>query len=193
MTKLKIVLLVLVVALAVTGTAYASWTQTVRVENRVETGRLRVDVSAQSSAYVSENWSDESISFNPSSTATVNGNNVSFSGSNFFPGTVQVAEMKLINSGTIPVNIEIINVNETMPTNVDYVVEITTEDESVTYRGEALNIISGKYATLDVSETINLKITTTFSGDNTENDMKESSIYNYSFVFDVSQFNYGHR
>jgi hypothetical protein len=190
MTKMKVLSLSLIIAMILTGSAYASWTQTINLQTTVETGILSVDVSASSSAGVSDEWSDDSLVFNPTSIAKVSGNNVLFEGSNFFPGAEQVSEILLINSGTIPVDIDISNIAEDMPTYMAYEIDIVTTDEVKSIDGASIHVLAGNFETLDVGESMHVTIKAKFSGNNKEEDMNENANYFYSFVFDVSQFNY---
>jgi hypothetical protein len=107
---------VLVLSVALAGTAYAAWTTQITFTGSVSTGNLDVEITG-----VAEN--------NDEITVTVADDKNSFNVivANVYPGWVGYVDFAVTNTGSLPVTIEIPVVNEDSdPANLDDYLDIAT-------------------------------------------------------------------
>lgn len=111
MIKRRLIIPVLIIGLALTGTGYAYWTDQLKISSTVSTGELRVEFVEE------EGWVP---SIYPAITeyepylqlGKAHGNKAtSFTIGNMFPGATVVYEANMANLGTIPAKIENIEIS----------------------------------------------------------------------------------
>lgn len=109
MKKQKVIAVALAAAITVMGAGYAGWTETVTINNTVETGKLSVAL-ANGTVSVTDGTSDvsDSLSRTAEAIAVVTGdaNVANVEVTNLYPGAVVTVTIPVTNDGTIPVLVE---------------------------------------------------------------------------------------
>lgn len=107
MKKHKILVVALALAVMCTGAGYAYWTQTLTIDNTVNTGRMDVAFVCDGD----EDWDDGYISGNHSDLVTVasdraaDGQTLTFTVGNFYPGAGASLDFVVKNTGTVAAKI----------------------------------------------------------------------------------------
>ena len=115
MKKHKILIVALAMAVMCTGAGYAYWTQTLNINNTVNTGNMDVGfISATDAA-----WDNGYISRNCSALVTLsaivadNKQSLDFTVNNFYPGAGASLDFVVQNTGTVAAKITDVTGNET--------------------------------------------------------------------------------
>ncbi len=114
MKKHKILVVALAMAVMLLGTGYAYWTQTLTINNTVNTGKLDVSFVCPTDV---DSWDDGIPTGNHSDLVTVDavrtGQNIQFTVGNFYPGAGASLDFAIKNTGTVPAKISTVTGNVT--------------------------------------------------------------------------------
>ncbi|WP_418790603.1 SipW-dependent-type signal peptide-containing protein [Phosphitispora sp. TUW77] len=123
MKKSRFLVLALVVAIMMMGAGYAAWTETVTINNTVETGNLSVAL-ADGTVVVNDTLTNRTAEA-VLDTSAVDDNVVNVTVTNLYPGAVATVTVPVTNDGSIPVKINPGTFAHNN-TDVDYTVALTS-------------------------------------------------------------------
>jgi hypothetical protein len=199
MKKSRLIALTLVVALMLMGTAYAAWTQTINVNSTVSTGELEVSIMDVEGvvAYWGGDAAYSMDEIGTSYTGTIEGDTITFEGTNFFPGMINRGITTVKNTGTIPADINFEVLEDTMPKGKGFVdnVNVTIYDTEGNIKfqmgGMGKSIADLAEITLEKDEVAVLAISFYVNGGPDEETYHEGTTDEYGFKLklNVSQFN----
>lgn len=117
MRKSRIIAIILAVAVMLMGAGYAAWTDTLEINNTVSTGNFNLQFACLDGGDY-DNINNPNA-FNPGDSDYVNNgapgssqvqviddHNISFTHSNFYPGSGAWLKFRVLNSGTVPAKVK---------------------------------------------------------------------------------------
>lgn len=209
MKKSKLIALMLIVTLMLTGAVYAAWSQTVTVKGDVETGNVNVDIYGSvttTNRYIRND--SEDLLYNLHARSEVKGITavdnpqddqiIDIELIEFYPGSVAIAEVRLENKGSIPMKVSILDLPELESFILDEYELIHYQSGSYyEYELENRELFNQMLESVDFmpGDKIAITIRLTMSLDADESEMEEfrntesGNAYNYSIPFRFEQYN----
>ncbi|RDV82530.1 hypothetical protein [Ammonifex thiophilus] len=129
MKRAKFLSLVMVIALALMGAAYAAWTETININASVATGTYDVTFSSVSTNDVGDTvdpGADKNVG-KTEATISEDAKTITVTAENTYPGYNAEVTYKIKNTGTIPLKVQSIEIN--IPESDKGKIEVTNEQD----------------------------------------------------------------